>query len=176
MTFFSKLSSLNPFSSPATRRKPITRYRFFLIMTLINFMFFFLPGFIFTALSVFSFVCWAAPDSIVINQLFGVWSGLGMSVLTADWTQVKVFDRVTEQLADAFLDILDRITPYGPLVGPSSHIWRLRGVFLGVDPDTVLYQCEFPFPWFRCSGFEGEHRLGVRGVVGVGGFATRSML
>ncbi|KAF9075650.1 OPT oligopeptide transporter protein-domain-containing protein [Rhodocollybia butyracea] len=89
MTFFSRLSSLNPFSSPATRRKPITRYRFFLIMTFINFLFFFLPGFIFTALSVFSFVCWAAPDNVVINQLFGVSSGMGMSVLTADWTEIS---------------------------------------------------------------------------------------
>ncbi|KIK61243.1 hypothetical protein GYMLUDRAFT_43305 [Collybiopsis luxurians FD-317 M1] len=87
-SFLSRLqSTLNPFSS--TRRKPLTRYRFFLILTAFSFLFFFLPGFLFTALSVFSFICWAAPGNVVINQLFGVYSGMGMSVLTADWTQIS---------------------------------------------------------------------------------------
>lgn len=71
-----------------SRKRPLTRYRFFLILTFFNFLFFFLPGFLFQALSIFSFVCWAAPDNVVVNQLFGVYSGMGMSVLTADWTEV----------------------------------------------------------------------------------------
>lgn len=37
----------------------------------------------------FSFVCWAAPDNIPVNQVFGVHSGLGMSILTFDWTQIS---------------------------------------------------------------------------------------
>jgi len=45
-------------------------------------------GYLFEALSIFSFVCWAAPDNIVVNQLFGVRSGLGMSMLTFDWSQI----------------------------------------------------------------------------------------
>ena len=36
----------------------------------------------------FSFICWAAPNNVPVNQLFGVRTGLGMSVLTFDWTQV----------------------------------------------------------------------------------------
>ncbi|KAH7875547.1 oligopeptide transporter [Lentinula edodes] len=70
-------------------RRPITRYRFFLYITLFNFIFFFLPGFLFTALSIFSFICWAVPENVVVNQLFGVYSGMGMSVVTADWTQIS---------------------------------------------------------------------------------------
>ncbi|KAJ7876048.1 oligopeptide transporter [Mycena olivaceomarginata] len=46
------------------------------------------PGFLFEALSVFSFVCWAAPNNVPVNQLFGVSGGLGMSVLTFDWSQI----------------------------------------------------------------------------------------
>lgn len=67
----------------------ISRYKFYVIMSAGAFFFFFLPGYLFQALSLFSFVCWIAPKNIPINQLFGVSSGLGMSVLTFDWTQVS---------------------------------------------------------------------------------------
>ncbi|KAJ7776309.1 OPT oligopeptide transporter protein-domain-containing protein [Mycena metata] len=67
----------------------MTRYRYFVLVTLGSFFFFFLPGFLFKALSVFSFVCWAAPKNVLLNQLFGVYSGLGMSVLTFDWSQIS---------------------------------------------------------------------------------------
>ena len=46
-------------------------------------------GYLFEALSVFSFICWAAPNNVPVNQLFGVRTGLGMSVLTFDWTQIS---------------------------------------------------------------------------------------
>ncbi|KAK1235811.1 hypothetical protein PQX77_000945 [Marasmius sp. AFHP31] len=71
---------------PATRR--ITRYRFFMWVFCGAFLFFFLPGFLFRALSIFSFICWAAPNNVPVNQLFGVASGLGMSFITFDWTQI----------------------------------------------------------------------------------------
>lgn len=48
----------------------------------------FLPGYLFTALSTFSWICWFAPDNRVVNQLFGVESGLGMGMLTFDWAQI----------------------------------------------------------------------------------------
>jgi OPT family oligopeptide transporter len=86
--FLSKLSFSSTPSAPR-RHRPLTRYRWFLLLALFNFLFFFLPGFIFQALSIFSFICWAAPKNVVVNQLFGVYSGLGMSVLTADWTEIS---------------------------------------------------------------------------------------
>jgi OPT family oligopeptide transporter len=46
-------------------------------------------GYLFTALSVFSWLCWIWPKNVVVNQLFGTWSGLGLSVLTFDWTQIS---------------------------------------------------------------------------------------
>ncbi|KAF8518212.1 OPT oligopeptide transporter protein-domain-containing protein [Gautieria morchelliformis] len=66
----------------------ITRYRFFMWVVAGSFAFFFLPGFLFTALSVFSWVCWIVPKNVPANQLFGVSSGLGMGILTFDWTQI----------------------------------------------------------------------------------------
>jgi len=101
-------------SSPGGGRKGMTRYKFFSITTTASFFFFFLPGalissshnclfidqllfvfcfswigYLFQALSVFSFICWATPKNVPVNQLFGVHSGLGMSVLTFDWSQIS---------------------------------------------------------------------------------------
>lgn len=65
------------------------RYKYYFLMTGAAFAFFFLPGFLFGALSIFSWICWIAPNNVPVNQLFGVASGLGMSVLTFDWTQIS---------------------------------------------------------------------------------------
>jgi hypothetical protein len=49
----------------------------------------FLPSYLFTALSNFSWICWIAPNNVKINQLFGTNHGLAMSVLSFDWGQVS---------------------------------------------------------------------------------------
>ncbi|KAJ7287057.1 oligopeptide transporter [Mycena rebaudengoi] len=67
----------------------MTRYRYFMLVAGGSFFFFFLPGFLFEALSIFSFVCWAAPNNVPLNQMFGVSGGMGMSVLTFDWGQIS---------------------------------------------------------------------------------------
>lgn len=45
-------------------------------------------GFLFTGLSFFSWICWITPTNVPVNQLFGVATGLGMSVVTFDWSQI----------------------------------------------------------------------------------------
>ncbi|KAM0747271.1 OPT oligopeptide transporter [Meredithblackwellia eburnea MCA 4105] len=69
--------------------KSVSRFRFFTYITIGAFIWYFVPGFLFQALSVFSFVCWAAPNNAVVNQLFGLSTGLGMSLLTFDWLQIS---------------------------------------------------------------------------------------
>ncbi|KAI9925291.1 hypothetical protein ASPWEDRAFT_176882 [Aspergillus wentii DTO 134E9] len=66
----------------------ISRLRFFLIVFVVGGIWYFLPGYLFTALSTFSFICWIVPNNVVVNQLFGQTTGLGMSMLTFDWAQV----------------------------------------------------------------------------------------
>ncbi|KAF9228480.1 OPT superfamily oligopeptide transporter [Gyrodon lividus] len=66
----------------------ITRYRYFLLVMTGAFFFFFIPGYLFQALSVFSWICWIFPNNVPVNQLFGVGSGLGMSIITFDWSQI----------------------------------------------------------------------------------------
>ncbi|KAJ5729537.1 uncharacterized protein N7483_004045 [Penicillium malachiteum] len=66
----------------------ISRLKFFLIVFVGGAIWYFAPGYLFTGLSTFSFICWIVPSNVVVNQLFGQETGLGMSVLTFDWAQV----------------------------------------------------------------------------------------
>ncbi|KAG8215868.1 OPT oligopeptide transporter protein-domain-containing protein [Butyriboletus roseoflavus] len=66
----------------------ISRERFFLYAWAAGMCWYFLPGYLFQGLSYFSWVCWIAPNNIVVNQLFGYVSGLGMSLITFDWAQI----------------------------------------------------------------------------------------
>lgn len=70
-----------------------------------GFCWYWLPGFLFTGLSTFAFICWAAPseydagfrrspgtdaraDNKVLNNLFGMTTGLGYLPTTFDWSQI----------------------------------------------------------------------------------------
>lgn len=66
----------------------ITRYRFFIYVWAAACAWYFVPGLLMPALSYFNIVTWFAPDNVVVANLFGVASGLGMFPLTFDWAQV----------------------------------------------------------------------------------------
>jgi OPT family oligopeptide transporter len=66
----------------------ITRWKFFFVIWLSAFLFYFLPGLLFPALSYFSVITWFAPKNVVIANLFGVASGLGLFPMTFDWAQI----------------------------------------------------------------------------------------
>ncbi|KAF7327111.1 OPT oligopeptide transporter [Mycena kentingensis (nom. inval.)] len=65
-----------------------SREKFFYIAFACAACWYILPGYLFTALSYFSWVCWIAPNNIVVNQLFGVNYGLAMGLITFDWAQI----------------------------------------------------------------------------------------
>jgi len=66
----------------------ITRWKFFYVVWSVAFLFYFLPGLLFPALSYFNVITWFAPKSVVVANLFGVVSGLGLFPLTFDWAQI----------------------------------------------------------------------------------------
>ncbi|KAF7367756.1 Sexual differentiation process protein isp4 [Mycena sanguinolenta] len=69
-------------------RGGLSRERFFLYAFLGSFFWYFFPGYIFQALSYFSWVTWIRPNNTTIAQLFGYFHGMGMSVITFDWNQI----------------------------------------------------------------------------------------
>jgi OPT family small oligopeptide transporter len=66
----------------------LSRERFFVYVFTGAFLWYFFPGYLFQALSWFSWVTWIRPDDAVISQLFGYVHGMGMSVITFDWAQI----------------------------------------------------------------------------------------
>ncbi|KAJ5485733.1 hypothetical protein N7530_000033 [Penicillium desertorum] len=62
----------------------MSRYAFFTMTFCISFCWYWFPDFIFPALSYFSFPCWIKPGSKVVNQIFGMRSGMGLLPITFD--------------------------------------------------------------------------------------------
>lgn len=57
----------------------ISRYRYFLYVVAGMFIWNWIPGYIFTALSNFGFVTWIKPNDVVLNQIFGSFTGTSHS-------------------------------------------------------------------------------------------------
>ena len=69
----------------------ISRQRFFFLACLCSFGWYWVPGYLWTGLSVFNWVCWIAPNNVVVNSLFGSISGFGMGLFTFDWAAISAF-------------------------------------------------------------------------------------
>ncbi|KAF8476040.1 OPT family small oligopeptide transporter [Kalaharituber pfeilii] len=67
----------------------ITRWKFFIFVFLGSFFWYFLPGLIAPFLSYFNILTWMAPKNVVVANLFGVSSGLGLFPVTFDWAQIS---------------------------------------------------------------------------------------
>ena len=67
----------------------IPRELFFYLACLGSFVWYWVPGYLWTGLSVFNWVCWIAPNNVVVNSLFGSISGLGMGLFTFDWNAIS---------------------------------------------------------------------------------------
>ncbi|KAG9018710.1 hypothetical protein FRB90_010324 [Tulasnella sp. 427] len=80
---------LNTLHADEVPTNGLSRMRFLCYVAVATFFYYFLPGFLFTGLSYFSFVCWIRPNNRVVNQLFGSFTGLGMSFLNFDWIQIS---------------------------------------------------------------------------------------
>jgi hypothetical protein len=72
------LSTLHSKSNAVANGWKISRLRFFFVALHIAFVWYWFPGLIFTALSYFTWICWIAPNNAVVNQIFGMQTGLGM--------------------------------------------------------------------------------------------------
>jgi hypothetical protein len=66
----------------------VSRYRFFIYVTLFAFVLFWFPDYLWTTTSSFAFITWIAPKNQKVNTIFGMSSGLGLLPLSIDWTQM----------------------------------------------------------------------------------------
>ncbi|KAF9502152.1 OPT oligopeptide transporter, partial [Pleurotus eryngii] len=70
-------------------RGGLSRERFFFRCFIASACWYIVPGYLFQALSVFTWACWIAPNNVVVNQLFGCVPELRHSLITFDWAQIS---------------------------------------------------------------------------------------
>lgn len=69
----------------------IGRYKLFLIVGGAGFVWYWFPGWLFKGLSYFTWICWIAPNNVIVNKLFGPLSGYGLMPISFDWTVISGF-------------------------------------------------------------------------------------
>ncbi|KAH9608117.1 hypothetical protein KSS87_021791 [Heliosperma pusillum] len=71
--------------------KRVSRGKFFLIALICSFLWYAVPGYLFTTLTSISWVCWVFSKSVTAQQLGSGMRGLGLGAITLDWTAVASF-------------------------------------------------------------------------------------
>lgn len=71
---------------PFNRMYKASREKIFLLGTLGMFVYFFFPGYLFGAMSYFSWITWIAPNNVKLDAVFGITGGVGLNPWpTWDW-------------------------------------------------------------------------------------------
>ncbi|PPR94023.1 hypothetical protein GOBAR_AA26633 [Gossypium barbadense] len=68
-----------------------TLNQFFLLVLICSFAYYVLPGYLFTTLTSFSWVCWLAPKSVLVQQLGSGLNGLGIGSFGIDWATISSY-------------------------------------------------------------------------------------
>ncbi|KAG2088568.1 OPT oligopeptide transporter protein-domain-containing protein [Suillus discolor] len=89
----------------------ISRERFFFYAWFGGLLWYLVPGYLFQGISYFSWVCWIAPENIVVNQTSGYVSGLGMSMVTFDWSQIAYIGWAEANIAVSFVFFFWLVVP-----------------------------------------------------------------
>ncbi|KAG9068981.1 hypothetical protein KI688_009871 [Linnemannia hyalina] len=82
--------SLHASSNGSEDNGRTSRMRFFLLVTLGSFIYYWLPGYIFPTIGLLSWICWINPDNVVLSQLTGS-NGLGIGTISLDWSAASYY-------------------------------------------------------------------------------------
>ncbi|KAK0474626.1 OPT oligopeptide transporter protein-domain-containing protein [Armillaria novae-zelandiae] len=104
----------------------ISQERFFLYAFLGSFSSYFLPGYLFQALSYFYWVCWIVPDNVPVNQMFGYVHGMG--ILTPALYYSKAWDSKNMPISSR---------------GSYDHFGATYDVNKIVNPDTTFNEAAY---------------------------------
>lgn len=90
-TVMHSLHNHAPADPAATNGWKMGRYTFFLIVAGCTFCWEWVPQVFAQFLQLFMFVCWIRPNNVIVNQLFGGNSGLGLLPISFDWNIISGF-------------------------------------------------------------------------------------
>lgn len=81
-----------PVKGPFGRVFTASRERMFLYSFLAMFLYFWFPGYIFQAMSVFSWMTWISPNNVALSAVTGMTGGVGLNPWpTFDWNNLTVW-------------------------------------------------------------------------------------
>uniref|UniRef100_A0A2N9IS65 Oligopeptide transporter n=1 Tax=Fagus sylvatica TaxID=28930 RepID=A0A2N9IS65_FAGSY len=97
----------------------VSRIQFFLLVLICSFAYCIVPGYLFLMITSFSWVCWIAPKSVLVNQLGSGLEGLGIGSFGIDWPTISSYLGsplaspwfATANVAAGFIIILYVMTP-----------------------------------------------------------------
>ena len=119
----------------------ISRQLFFYLACLCSFVWYWVPGYLWTGLSVFNWVCWIAPNNVVVNSLFGSISGFGMGLFTFDWVAVSSYLGsplvIPVSLLQVATPIIHNTHNRMSVLGSAQHTWRVHHNYLDHLSDYV---------------------------------------
>ena len=81
-TLFYTLHDHSPTDPARANGWSISRYKWFMMVFAGSFLWYWFPGYLFQGLSWFCWITWIWPNNVVVNQLFGGYSGYGLFPLT----------------------------------------------------------------------------------------------
>ncbi|KAI0454753.1 OPT-domain-containing protein [Xylaria acuta] len=103
----------------------ISRWNFFFVVWLGAFVFYFLPGLLVPALSYFNVITWFAPKNVVVANLFGVASGLGLFPVTFDWAQIAYIGSPLLTPFWASMNVIGGLVIVMWIIAPSAYYCNL---------------------------------------------------
>lgn len=85
---FSNISLFRSFHIVDKNWSGPTRLRWFFYCFAAMFVYYWIPGYFFTVLTMFSWACWIAPENRTLAQITGAANGLGLLSLSFDWATI----------------------------------------------------------------------------------------
>ncbi|KAM7482367.1 hypothetical protein LguiB_006950 [Lonicera macranthoides] len=92
----------------------MSRAKFFLIALVCSFAWYLVPGYLFSALTSISWICWTFPKSVTAQQIGSGMRGLGLGALTLDWSVVASF--LFSPLISPFFAIVNVFLGYAMII------------------------------------------------------------
>ncbi|OHW90574.1 OPT family small oligopeptide transporter [Colletotrichum incanum] len=115
-----------------------SRYQFFILAFIASFCWYWFPDFIFPALGYFTWVCWIAPQNAVVNQVFGMKSGIGLLPFTFDWSQIAYIGSPLVVPTWAILNVLASLVFWIYIISPAlyySNTWD--SAYLPIQSNSI---------------------------------------
>ncbi|KFH66296.1 hypothetical protein MVEG_08395 [Podila verticillata NRRL 6337] len=88
LVYSSLFRSLHHITEDPKDANRMPRMKYFLLVTLGSFCWYFLPGYMFPTIGMISWICWIKPDNVVLAQITGS-NGLGFGTIALDWSAVS---------------------------------------------------------------------------------------